>query len=195
MEKLKMVKSQHPDSIYVRGIASGDSKILEEIYQKYSKPILKFVRNNNGTLDDAKDVIQESLIIIFKKAQNEDFKLTSSFLTYFYAVSKNVWWKILEKNRVKGVSIDENLVLIEDSNIETAMIKRERHNFYLNKLKELGNQCRQLLQYHTEGKKMKEIVRLMDFSSEGYARKRKFQCKAKLIKLIKEDQKYQEFIL
>ena len=190
-----MTQAQHPDHIYIEGIASNNSKILEEIYQKYSKAILKLVTNNNGTVDDAKDVIQESLIIIYKKAQDQEFKLTSSFFTYFYAIARHVWWKMLRKNKANEVSIDENLGLIEESNVETAILKREKHNFYLSKLDALGEQCRQLLQYHTQGKRVKEIVQLMGFSSEGYARKRKFKCKEQLIKLIKKDQKYQEFIM
>ncbi|MGB0985402.1 MAG: RNA polymerase sigma factor, partial [Saprospiraceae bacterium] len=189
-----MAQSPHPDNIYIKGIASNSSKILEEIYQKYSKAIIKLVIDNNGTIDDAQDVIQESLIVIYKKSKDKDFQLTSSFLTYFYAIARHVWWKMLKKKKVNGVSIDENLGLIEESNIESAILERERHTFYLSKLERLGDQCKQLLQYHTAGKKVKEIVQLMGFSSEGYARKRKFKCKEKLIKMIKEDQKYQEFI-
>ena len=189
-----MAHTQHSDHIYIQGIASSNSKILEEIYQKYSKAIIKLVKENNGTSEDAKDVIQESLIIIYKKAQDEDFQLTSSFLTYFYSIARFVWWKMLKKKKRKEVSIDENLGLIEDSNVEAAILKREEYAFYLSKLNDLGNQCRQLLEYHTEGRKVKEIVQLMGFSSEGYARKRKYTCKEKLIKLIKKDQKYQEFI-
>jgi RNA polymerase sigma factor (sigma-70 family) len=190
-----MAQSPHPDHVYIEGIASNNSKILEEIYQKYSKAIIKLVMDSNGTIDDAKDVIQESLIIIYKKSQDKDFQLTSRFLTYFYAIARHVWWKMLKKKRTNEVSIDENLGLIEESNIEAAILKREKHTFYLSKLKELGEQCQQLLQYHTEGKRVKEIVQLMGFSSEGYARKRKFKCKEKLIKMIKQDQKYQEFIM
>lgn len=190
-----MLQKKHKDDRYIQGIRSNNSVILEEIYQKHSKAIIKLVIDNNGTIDDARDVIQESLIVIFKKARDKDFQLTSSFLTYFYAIARHVWWKMLKKKRSNEVSIDENLGLIEESNVEAAIHKREKHSFYLSKLKELGDQCQQLLQYHTQGKKVKEIVQLMGFSSEGYARKRKFKCKEQLIKLIKKDQKYQEFIM
>lgn len=189
-----MAQSLHPDHVYIKGIASSDTRILEEIYQKYSKAIIKLVLDNNGTTDDAKDVIQESLIVIYKKSQDKDFQLTSSFLTYFYSIAKHVWWKMLKKNQTNGVTIDENLGLIDDSNVESAILKREKHNFYLSKLTALSDGCRQLLQYYTEGKKVKEIVKLMGFSSEGYARKRKFKCKEQLIKLIKKDSRYLEFM-
>lgn len=190
-----MLQKKRTNDRYIQGIRSNDTTILEEIYQKYSQAIIKLVTDNNGTIDDARDVIQESLIVIFKKTKDEDFQLTSSFLTYFYAIARNIWFKMLRKKRMSEVSINENLVLIEKSNVEAAIFKREKHNFYLSKFKKLGGQCQQLLEYYTQGKKVKEIVQLMGFSSEGYVRKRKFKCKEQLIKIIKQDQNYQEFIM
>lgn len=189
-----MAQSLHPDYIYIKGIASSDSKILEEIYEKYSKAIIKLVLDNNGTIDDAQDVIQESLIIIFKKAKKGDFQLTSSFLTYFYAIARNVWWKMLKKKKTNEVSIDENLALIDSSDVEEAILYREKHNFYLSNLKKLSESCRQILELHIAGKKMKEVVTIMGFNSVGYARKRKFKCKEQLINLIEKDSRYSEFI-
>jgi RNA polymerase sigma factor (sigma-70 family) len=188
------VQTNHPDYKYIQGIASSDSKVLDEIYIKYSKAILKLVVDNNGTTDDAKDVIQESLIIIYKKAKKGDFQLTSSFLTYFYAVARHVWWKMLKKKRTNGVSIHENLALIDDNNVEEVILYSEKHNFYLNKLKELSEGCRQILELYIAGKKMKEVVVIMGFKSVGYARKRKFKCKEQLMNLIEKDSKYSEFI-
>lgn len=66
---------QHPDQKYILGLISGDPEILDEIYQKYSKAIFKLVRDNNGSTQDAQDVIQESLIIVYKKARDKNFKL------------------------------------------------------------------------------------------------------------------------
>ena len=42
---------------------------------------------------------------------------------------------------------------------------------------------------------MAEIVEIMKYSSVSYAKKRKFQCKEKLIKLISNDASYQELII
>jgi RNA polymerase sigma factor (sigma-70 family) len=188
------MQTKHPDYIYIEGIASSDSKILDIIYKKYSKAILKLVLDNNGTLEDAKDVIQESLIIIYKKTKDKEFQLTSSFLTYFYAVSRHVWLKMLSKKNLGEVSINDNLGLIDDNNVENAILKREKHVFYLDKLQELSAGCRQILNLHIEGKKAKEIVAIMGFKSENYARKRKSKCKEQLINRIKQDSKYEEFI-
>jgi len=65
----------------------------------------------------------------------------------------------------------------------------------LDKLKEISAGCRQVLELYTQGKKVKEIAKIMGFKSEGYARKRKFKCKEQLINRIKQDSRYEEFIV
>ena len=187
-----MTKPKESDFRYIKGITEGSSKILEEIYEKYGDAILKMVTNNNGSIDDTRDVIQEGIIVIYKNAKKDSFKLTSSFFTYFYAVCRNVWRKFSKENTKHTVTFIDNLELIDDTNIEQAIIKRERHQLYLKKLNELSASCRQILELQMAGKRMKEIVTIMGFKSEGYARKRKFQCKENLLKRIKKDVRFLE---
>ena len=189
-----MAHQQHPDQRYLQGIVDGDSSVIEEIYSKFSASILKLVQQNNGTMEDARDVFQESIIILLKKAKKGDFYLTSSFLTYFYAVCRNVWWKMLKKNHNNTVTIEPELGLMDSSDIEADVLKRERHQFYLKKLETLSASCRQVLELHIQGKRIREIVQIMGFSSEGYARKRKFKCKEQLLNRIKQDALYAEFV-
>jgi hypothetical protein len=63
---------------------------------------------------------------------------------------------------------------------------------YREKFQLLGDDCQKLLTLYFEKKNMEDIAKAMGFGSEGYARKRKFQCKEKLTKLIKSDERYGE---
>ena len=99
-----MTHQEHQDQRFIRGIAKGDIKILEEIYAKYSDPIVKLVRQHKGTKDDARDVIQEALTIIYLKTKKTDIQLTSKFLTYFFAICRNIWLKML-----RAADVDNNL--------------------------------------------------------------------------------------
>ncbi|MGB0839363.1 MAG: RNA polymerase sigma factor [Chitinophagales bacterium] len=189
-----MTHQEHPDQRLIHGIVKGDAKILEEIYSKYSSAIFKLVKQNNGTKEDARDVIQDGLIIVFKKARNDNLILTSSFLTYFFAVCRHIWWKKLKNKSNQTVTLEQDLRLIDETDIEKAIQTQERHQFYLSKLAELSPGCQKVLQFYAEGKRMKEIVTLMGFKSEVYARKRKFKCKEQLMNRIKQDPKYKELI-
>jgi len=187
-------QQQHADQFYIDGLIKGDTVILNKIYEKYSSAIFKFVQQNNGTIDDAKDVIQESLIVIYKKVKHTDFELTSNFFTFFYAICRNIWFKILRKQKHKIDDVDGDLGLADNANIEESIFMKERHQFYLKKLKELSASCRQILQLHIDGKKIKEIVQIMGFSSVNYASKRKSKCKEQLVNRISEDADFVEFV-
>lgn len=187
-----MTKRKESDLQYIKGVLEGDSKILEEIYKEFGDAIFKMVVNNKGTTDDVQDVMQEGIIIIYKNAKKDNFRLTSSFFTYFYAICRNVWWKILKQNTKHTVTFIDQMELIDDTNIEEAIIERERHQFYMKKLSELSASCRQILELQMSGKRMKEIVKIMGFKSEGYARKRKYQCKENLLSRIKQDVRFAE---
>lgn len=189
-----MPTEQHADQFYIDGLIKGDTTILTKIYEKYSSAIFKFVQQNSGTIDDAKDVIQESLIVIYKKVKHTDFELTSNFFTFFYAICRNIWFKMLRKRKHKMDDVDGDLGLADNANIEEAIFMKERHRFYLSKLNELSVGCRQILQLHIEGKKIKEIVQIMGFSSVNYASKRKSKCKEQLVNRISGDADFVEFV-
>jgi len=190
-----MTKKQHKDYRYIEGLMQHNYQVVEEIYAKHSKAIVKLVCQNSGTKDDAKDVIQESLIIIYQKAKQIDFNLTSNFSTFFYGVCRNVWWRTLKKNKYKISDIEGEIHLVDDININKEIDEKERYQFYLKKLNELTDGCRQILQLHFDGKKIKEIVNIMGLSSVSYASKRKHKCKARLIELIETDASFLEYTL
>ena len=78
-----------------------------------------------------------------------------------------------------------------DENVEEEELTREaQYQLYRKKFRELGEGCRKLLQLSMAGKRMREIVAQLGMSSEQYARKRKFQCKQQLIRLIRQDPSY-----
>ena len=70
-------------------------KAFRELYKLYPR-IEKLILSKGGTKADAHDVFQESLIILNRNLEKSDFKLTASFYTYLYAVSRFVW-KDLQK--------------------------------------------------------------------------------------------------
>ena len=83
----------------LEGIKNCDSRVLEFVYQNYFQSIKHFVTSNNGTMDDAKDVFQDALTVIFEKIRNNNLKLNVRFSTYLFSVSKNIWLRELKRNK------------------------------------------------------------------------------------------------
>jgi RNA polymerase sigma factor (sigma-70 family) len=184
-----MTQAQIRDNDYLNGIRRNDPRVLNRIYQDFFPRIANTIRQNSGGEDDARDIFQDALVIIFQKARDPEFKLTSSFYTYLYAVARNLWLKKLRKKDRDWVTIDREMESIDDGPelIDEEIRREAQYQLYRRKLKELGDQCRELLLLSLSGMRVADIVAKMGFSSEGYARKRKFKCKEQLIKLVRKD--------
>ncbi len=66
----KEIKSSVPaDSEIILGILNDSKDILNRLYKMYFPMVLQLVLNNNGNEDDAKDVFQESVIVLYNKVR------------------------------------------------------------------------------------------------------------------------------
>ena len=179
------------DDAYLKGILKGDHKVIGEIYEKFQSGIINFVEGQGGSEDDALDIFQDAILVLYHKAKDSDFELKSSLYTYFYAICKNLWRKVrgrkmrLSKNEYKGLD------LLSDDDIEREILKKERYDLYLNKFSQLKEACRQILTLVNRKKSMNEIAEEMGYSSH-YAREKHYRCKESLTKLVKKDPRFQE---
>lgn len=98
------------DNRTLTGLRARDNAAYNLLYTFYYPSIEAFVRKNSGTPDDAKDVFQETIIVLLDKVPKRDFVLTSSMKTYIMAVASNIWLKRLrEARRVTRLDIDLEL--------------------------------------------------------------------------------------
>ncbi|MBN2762328.1 MAG: hypothetical protein JXR41_04490, partial [Bacteroidales bacterium] len=80
----------------ISGIKNRDNAILHYIYKTFYPIIREFVIRNYGHADDAKDVFQEALVVIFRKTHEDNLKLHTSFTNYLYTVSRFIWLNMLK---------------------------------------------------------------------------------------------------
>ena len=184
--------SAETDQLYIQALHTGNEQVLHDIYRQYLPRILTLVRNSGGSADDARDVFQEALIVIYEKSRAGSFQLTSSFFTLLYGICRNIWGNRLQKKDRRTVTLPDDPKLMIDSSWEPFLLEEERNQVLWDSFKRLGEDCRRLLQLFFEKTDMETIARLMGFSSVGYAKKRKFQCKERLLELIRADARYAE---
>ncbi len=183
----------HADQKYIDALLTNDTAILDELYVKFSGKIKSMVLKNSGTEDDAADVMQEGLLIIYRKAKSGGFILTCPFEAFLYTVCKCRWLKELAKRKKEGVTFTENQEYsISDADLRMAELMEmmdERRNLFRQKLEQLGSNCRKLLKMSWYFNSMEEVAKELNITY-GYARKKKSECMAKLIMLIKESPTY-----
>ena len=59
----------------LKGLAQNDRKAVETIYKQYYNMVQSLIINNNGSSDDARDIFQEAVIVLYEKAKSGTFEL------------------------------------------------------------------------------------------------------------------------
>ena len=173
-------------------LAAGERTATENIYQQHFHIVNGWLIKNGCSAADGADLFQEAMVVLFSKAQSEDFRLTCSVGTYLFVVSKHLWYKKLEKQSREPVFLKDN---IEADNDEgglayeddiSAHHEREVHYDQLNSaLDQIGEPCRSLLKaYYHQDKNMQEIAADFGYTNPDNAKNQKYKCLARLRKLF-----------
>ncbi|MCB0586984.1 MAG: sigma-70 family RNA polymerase sigma factor [Phaeodactylibacter sp.] len=177
---------------YLKALRRGDGKGVERIYEEFAPAIFRLVTRNGGSGEDARDVFQSALLVIFQQCREEKLQLSGSFGGLLYGVCRNIWGNRLQKKSFREVSISEDIKHHLEEPWQNGIEEEEKRKLLRDKMKELGADCQRLLQLFFARESLEDIRRKMGYSSINYATKRKFVCKEKLIELIRRDRRYQE---
>lgn len=87
------------DRMTLAGLRNKDNQAYEILYKFYFPVVESFILKNSGNSDDARDIFQETILVLLNKVPTEDFELTSSLKTYLFSISSNLWLKRLRQAR------------------------------------------------------------------------------------------------
>lgn len=144
-----------------------------------------FILKNNGDIDEAKDVFQDAIIVLYQKTKNPDFKLTCTIKTYLYSIVRNLWLKVLAKKK-KTLSITDfeqyyKVEIVKDKSDENQKIDK-----ILLAIKQLGEKCRLILtSFYFEKKKMDVIAEELGYTNAKNAKNQKYKCMQQVKKIVK----------
>ena len=179
----------------LEALLAGDNEGIRKIYRLYLSRAANLITRNGGNADDAKDIFQEALIIIYEKASKPGFSLNSSLYTLIYGICRNLWGNRLQKKSNSNVTFSEDDKYRFDHDIEKSIEEAEENRVFWDAFGQLGEDCQKLMRLFFDKTKMEKIAELMGYGSVNYAKKRKFQCKERLVDLIKADGRFQELKL
>jgi RNA polymerase sigma factor (sigma-70 family) len=178
---------------YINDILQGNQSGLTQMFRAIYPAIRALVRDyGNGSEDDAKDLFQEATILIYEKAQQPGFQLTSQFSTFFIGISRNLWMSKRQKKSASEVTIPEEAKYIPDGNPDADLLHSERGKLFYKALRQLGEDCQKVLELFFQKYSMEEIAQKMGFGSADYAKRRKGQCKDRLVENITNMPEYHE---
>ena len=184
----------HPDQKYIDALLNNDTALIREMYDKFFGSIRSMILKNKGSETDACDIFQDGLLAVCRSARKGEVIIYDSFYGFLYTVCRNKWLKEFAKRKLQGVTFDASREhTIEGTDISCLLeefeLSTRRKYLIKQQLEKLCESCRNLLKLSWNGKRMEEVAYLMNVSY-GYARKRKSEFMAKLVKLVKESDAY-----
>lgn len=170
----------------LEGLARNDRKAVEAIYKDNYNMVQALIINNNGSADEAKDIFQEAMIVLYEKVRSGNFELRCQIKTYVYSVSRRLWLKRLQQINRHQPDLDgtSETVAVEEEleahgRLENEYILMERG------LSSLGEPCKSLLEaYYLQKKSMTEIAAVFGYTSADNAKTQKYKCLMRLKKFF-----------
>jgi RNA polymerase sigma factor (sigma-70 family) len=182
------VRTEISEQKLLDGLALNDRTAVETIYRQHFHMIQSMIINNNGSSDDARDIFQEIMIVLYEKVKSGAFELNCQLKTYLYSVGRRLWLKRLgqmQKIATEGgkleeiVPVEADLEFHEQRNKDFRTMERAMQN--------IGEPCRSLLDaYYLQKKSMMEIAGSFGYTNADNAKNQKYKCLMRLKKLFNQ---------
>jgi RNA polymerase sigma factor (sigma-70 family) len=181
----KQPKQYSPQEL-LEGFRNSTSPVMNFIYKENIAAVRKYVRNNNGSDDDVKDIYQEAIIATWLNINDGKYqpKEGSELGGYIFQIARFKWLDKLKSKASKTTMRllnDEAAHQLADSNNDN---EPEEDIAYLQSLyQKLGDKCRSILtRFYYEKKSLEEIGQELQYDASTL-RTLKYRCMMQLRKM------------
>ena len=177
------------DHEYIEGLRLSDNAVIKGIYKKFYPAIMRMVLSNNGTEQEAKDVFQESILVLYHHVQKQHFILSCALQTYLYSVAKRLWLKQLNK-KSSTLKLDERFYEGEDiadveNEVEVYEVREQNLDRRHESIASLGEPCKTLLEdFYIARLGMDELAEKFGYTNADNAKNQKYKCLQRLKKIF-----------
>lgn len=172
--------------VILRAIGNNDKAAIETVYKENYGLIQHFVVSNNGSEEDARDIFQEAMMVLYEKAKNPEFVLTCQIKTYLYSVCRRLWLKRLQQSRRLESHVEsfEKVVPVEDD-LEDHDKLNQQYQVMRTAMGKIGEPCKSLIEaFYVHRKNMHEIAGYFGYTNADNAKNQKYKCLVRLKKLF-----------
>lgn len=172
-------------------LQKGMSISYKEVYSQNFASVERFIINNSGTTEDAKDIFQEAMIVLYEKLQRDDFVLTASLKTYIVAICKNLWLK--HRRNVSKYRQIELSDLISNQFHEEIALSIEKEKTYLERLEtyltKITQHCYHLIRaMFFMDKSAEEVQSEFGYTTKHNVQNQKYKCIEQVRKVKNADE-------
>ncbi len=174
----------------LKGISENNHIVVQHIYDRYFKEIIKFIEKFGGSYDDATDIFQDGIIVIYEQMKRGDGEKIKNFKAYFYSICKFKWLNTVRNGKYgefSDVEMEEILPSFEynvlSEKISDIVEKERRVKVYFNSFMKLDSMCQKMIRFVAYGWSVEDIASEMNLSVIYTYRKRQ-NCLKKLTEIV-----------
>ncbi len=161
---------------------------ITDWYVRLFPLVAAHVQKNGGSLEEAKEIFQEAIVMYYEKQRFTDFIPKENDEAYLFGIAKKRWLKhSISRNRYEQLS-----------KFDKAEEKEEQLNSakLLHQLKQAGERCLTILQaFYYEKLTMTQLAGRFGYTSERSATVQKYKCLEKVREQVKNKAlNYEDFI-
>ena len=152
-------------------------RAFRRLYTFYPK-VEKHILVNSGSKQEALDIFQEGLIILFKKVKTIQLDSAIRIDGFLINTCKLLWSNELRKKKVRKKSSEDGLEQLEYiDEIEERIEKENKLKSIDEILKKLGEKCRSILElFYYKKCSMDKIAEKFGYKSVQSAKVQKYKC-------------------
>jgi len=183
------------EEVIINNIKNGDRNQLAIIYRAYRSEFIAWICSHfQCSRDEARDVYQVSIMILYNNIVNDKLKhLKSSVKTYLFAIGKN---KFLELKKVESRfsnTVDPGDLEIEEVAIWEHEEKELKLQLVAKGLEKLGDPCKTLLElYYFHDMSMDAISEQLNYKNRATAKNLKYKCLNRLRNIFNQEMEKSE---
>lgn len=172
-------------------------KAEDELFNRHAYFIKEGMHKYSITEEEAFDAYSDTILQCIDNITKGVFEKRSSLKTYLYRIFNNKCVDLIRKKSTNKssvhhtASISELLLMIADSakTVVQQLIENTDLEILKNKMKQLGDNCRQILTLFGDGYNDKEIAVLMEYKTADVVKTSRLRCLDKLRQnyLLKKD--------
>jgi RNA polymerase sigma factor (sigma-70 family) len=168
-------------------IQGGNQKALQYLYKQHYAMIENLIRKNSGSDEDAQEIYQEAMLVVYEKLNQPAFQLSCSLKTYIYSVCRNMWMYQLRKNEQTEARFQdfEQFLPIEQEAIEGEIPEYEA--MLSEVMGFIDDKCRQLLElFYYHNLSLELIAQKLGYNNSNTAKSKKNKCMERAREKAKE---------
>ncbi len=148
----------------ILGIKNNDQKAFKLVFKRFYEPLLAYVTTFTMDRQEAKDIVQNSFIILWEKRKN--LSNDSSLKSYLFTVAHNLFINHYRKNKFKNkifIELKSKALSSRINEEECTTIEKTKELLIL--IDSLPPKCKKILLLNKrEGLKYKEIANRLNIS-------------------------------